>query len=146
LGAIGAVALARSFRQASPDDFGLGGLIVAFVGLAVAGLGHEAAHAVATKAEGRRVGRAGLGLLWLTPVIWVDTSDAWFIGRKRRAVVNAAGPLFNFVLAGVFVILAAVSSGGVQGLAVWLATMNPISVVFNVAPLLAFAGDHVVPD
>jgi CRP-like cAMP-binding protein/Zn-dependent protease len=146
LGAIGAIALARSFRQASPGDFGLGGFIVAFVGLAVAGLGHEAAHAVATKAEGRRVGRAGLGLLWFTPVIWVDTSDAWFIGRTRRAIVNAAGPLFNFALAGVFGIVAAVSTGGVQDLAVWLAIVNLISVVFNLSPLLEFDGYYVLSD
>src|SRR5439155_956177 len=82
-------------------DLALGGVVVAFVGLFMAGLGHETAHALATKAEGRRVGRAGIGLLWFTPVIYVDTSDAWLIDRRHRAVVNAAGPLFNFALAGV---------------------------------------------
>ena len=146
VGIIGAIALARSVRQASPDDFGLGGLLVAFAGLTLAGLGHEAAHAIATKAEGRRVGRAGIGLLWFTPVIWVDTSDAWFIGRTRRAVVNAAGPLFNFALAGALGILAAVSTGRVQDLAVWLAIANLVSVAFNLSPLLEFDGYYVLSD
>ena len=146
LGAIGCIALARSFHQATPSDFGLGGLLVAFVGLALAGLGHEAAHAVATKAEGRRVGRAGVGLLWFTPVIWVDTSDAWFIGRTRRAIVNAAGPLFNFALAGAFGLVAALSTGRVQDLAVWLAIANLVSVVFNLSPLLEFDGYYVLSD
>jgi CRP-like cAMP-binding protein len=144
--AIGAIALARTFREASAADFGLGGLVVAFVGLALAGLGHEAAHAIATKAEGRRVGRAGIGLMMFTPVIWVDTSDAWFIGRKRRAVVNAAGPLFNFALAGLFGIVAALSTGRVQDLAVWLAIANLISVAFNMSPLLEFDGYYVLSD
>ena len=146
VGMVGAIALARTFRQASPEDFGLGGLAVAFVGLAIAGLGHEAAHAIATKAEGRRVGRAGIGLMMFTPVIWVDTSDAWFIGRARRAVVNAAGPLFNFALAGVLAIVAALSEGRVQDLAVWLAVANLVSVVFNLSPLLEFDGYYVLAD
>jgi CRP-like cAMP-binding protein/Zn-dependent protease len=146
VGVVGAIALARTFRQASAADFGLGGLVVAFVGLALAGLGHEAAHAIATKAEGRRVGRAGIGLMMFTPVIWVDTSDAWFIARTRRAIVNAAGPLFNFALAGMFGLLAALSTGRVQDLAVWLAIANLVSVVFNLSPLLEFDGYYVLSD
>ncbi len=146
IGAVGAVALARTFRQSSPADFGLGGLVVAFGGLALAGIGHEAAHAIATKAEGRRVGRAGIGLMMFTPVIWVDTSDAWFIGRTRRAIVNSAGPLFNFALAGVLGIVAAVTSGRIQDLAVWLAIANLVSVVFNLSPLLEFDGYYVLSD
>lgn len=146
VGVVGGVALARTFREASPADFGLGGLAVAFVGLAIAGIGHEAAHAIATKAEGRRVGRAGIGLMMFTPVIWVDTSDAWFIGRTRRAYVNAAGPLFNFALAGILGIGAALSSGRAQDLAVWLAITNLVSVVFNLSPLLEFDGYYVLSD
>jgi CRP-like cAMP-binding protein len=146
IGALGAVALARTFRLASPEDFGLGGLVVAFAGLAGAGFGHEVAHAIATKAEGRRVGRAGVGLIWFTPIIWVDTSDAWFIGRTRRAIVNAAGPLFNFALAGIFGIVAALSTGRAQDLAVWFAIANLVSVVFNLSPLLEFDGYYVLSD
>lgn len=146
VGAVGAIALARTFRLASSTDFGVGGLAVAFVGLGLAGLGHEAAHAIATKAEGRRVGRAGIGLMMFTPVIWVDTSDAWFIGRNRRAVVNAAGPLFNFALAGVLGLVAAVTTGRVQDLAIWLAIANLVSVVFNLSPLLEFDGYYVLSD
>ncbi len=146
VGIVGAVALARSFHQASTADFGIAGLAVAFGGLALAGLGHEAAHAIATKAEGRRVGRAGIGLMMFTPVIWVDTSDAWFIGRTRRAIVNAAGPLFNFAVAGALGLVAAVATGRAQDLAVWLAIANLVSVVFNLSPLLEFDGYYVLSD
>ncbi len=146
VGVAGLIALARTFRQSSSADFGIGGLLVAFGGLALAGLGHEAAHAIATKAEGRRVGRAGIGLMMFTPVIWVDTSDAWFIGRTRRAIVNAAGPLFNFAVAGILGIIAATTTGRVQDLAVWLAVANVISVVFNLSPLLEFDGYYVLSD
>src|SRR5207247_3643611 len=89
VGAVGLAALVSVFRQSSTNDFGLGGLIVAFGGLLLAGIGHEAAHAIATKAEGRRIGKAGIGLFWFTPVVWVDTSDAWLIPARRRIPVNA---------------------------------------------------------
>src|SRR5207247_6669379 len=133
-------------RQAWPADFGLGGVVVAFFGLCLAGIGHETAHALATKAEGRRVGRAGIGLLWFTPVIYVDTSDAWLIDRRRRAVVNAAGPLFNFALAGVLGLVAAFTTARVQDLPLCLAVTNLVSIVFNLSPLLEFDGYYVLLD
>ena len=146
LGVIGLVALVSVFRQASPTDFGLGGLLVVFTGLLLAGIGHEAAHAIATKAEGRRVGRAGIGLLWFTPVVYVDTSDAWLIPRLRRIRVNAAGPLFNFAFAGFWGLVAVLTAGATQDLAVWLAVANVISVIFNLSPLLEFDGYYVLED
>ena len=146
LGVAGTIALFTVFHQASPTDFGLGGLIVALVGLLLAGVGHEAAHAIATKAEGRRVGRAGFGLLFFTPVIYVDTSDAWLVPRHRRVRVNAAGPLFNFAFAGLCGLVAFAARGIVQDLFVWLAVANLASVVFNLSPLLEFDGYYVVED
>ena len=146
LGGAGLLALAAVFHQSSPSDFGLGGLVVAFGGLLLAGIGHEAAHAVATKAEGRRIGKAGIGLLWFTPVVWVDTSDAWLIPARRRIRVNAAGPLFNFAFAGVCSLLALVLTGSAQDLAVWLAAANLVSVAFNLSPLLEFDGYYVLED
>lgn len=146
VGLAGVVALATVFRQSSPGDFGLAGLAVAFLGLLVAGIGHEAAHALATKAEGRRVGRAGIGLLWFTPVVYVDTSDAWLIPARRRIRVNAAGPLFNLAFAGGCGLAAMALSGRAQDLAVWLAVANLVSVAFNLSPLLEFDGYYVLED
>lgn len=146
LGTLGGIAFWRTFREASPADFGFGGLLVAFLGLAVAGAGHEAAHAIATKAEGRRVGRAGVGLMFFTPVMWVDTSDAWFVPRGRRIAVNAAGPLFNFALGGVLGIVAALTTGRAQDLAIWLGVANFVSLLVNLSPLLEFDGYYVLED
>jgi len=146
LGTLGIAALAIVFRHSSTSDFGLGGLVVAFGGLLLAGVGHEAAHAIATKAERRRIGKAGIGLFWFTPVVWVDTSDAWLLPARRRIRVNAAGPLFNFAFAGVCGLLALVLTGRAQDLAVWLAVANLISVAFNLSPLLEFDGYYVLED
>jgi CRP-like cAMP-binding protein/Zn-dependent protease len=146
LGVVGLAALVTVFRQSSPGDFGLGGLAVAFGGLLLAGIGHEAAHAVATKAEGRRIGKAGIGLFWFTPVVWVDTSDAWLLPARRRIRVNAAGPLFNFAFAGLCALLAIVLTGRAQDLVIWLAITNLVSVAFNLSPLLEFDGYYVLED
>jgi CRP-like cAMP-binding protein/Zn-dependent protease len=146
VGVLGLIALIFVFRQSSPGDFGLGGLAVAFGGLLLAGIGHEAAHAIATKAEGRRIGKAGIGLMWFTPVVWVDTSDAWLIPARRRIRVNAAGPLFNFAFAGVCGLLAPVLTGRAADLAIWLAVANLVSVAFNLSPLLEFDGYYVLED
>jgi CRP-like cAMP-binding protein/Zn-dependent protease len=146
VGAVGLAALLAVFRQSSPGDFGLGGLAVAFLGLLLAGIGHEAAHAVAAKAEGRRVGKAGIGLLWFTPVVYVDTSDAWLLPRARRIRVNAAGPLFNFAFAGLCGLAGLILSGRAQDVAVWLAILNLVSVAFNLSPLLEFDGYYVLED
>jgi putative peptide zinc metalloprotease protein len=146
LGAVGLAALLAVFRKSSPGDFGLGGLVVAFLGLLLAGIGHEASHAIATKAEGRRVGKAGIGLLWFTPVVYVDTTDAWLIPAHRRVRVNAAGPLFNLAFAGVCGLAALLLTGLAQDLAVWLAVANLVSVAFNLSPLLEFDGYYVLED
>lgn len=146
VGTVGTILFFRLFRLASPTDFGLAGIAVAFFGLFLAGIGHEAAHAIATKAEGRRVGRAGIGILWFTPVIYVDTSDAWLIDRRRRALVSAAGPLFNYAAAGAFGIAAALTADRTQDLMLWLAAVNLASVVFNLSPLLEFDGYYALSD
>lgn len=144
--ASGLIALAFVFRDSAPGDFGIAGFAVAFVGILLAGIGHEIAHALATKAEGRRVGKAGIGLLWFTPVVYVDTSDAWLIPARGRVRVNAAGPLFNFAFAGLCGLAAFVLRGRPQDLAIWLAAVNLVSVAFNLSPLLEFDGYYVLED
>ena len=146
LGLGGLIAAIPVLRTASPLDFGIGGILVAFVALLLAGIGHETAHALAAKAEGARLGRAGIGLFWFTPVVYVDTSATWAIPRWGRIRVNAAGPLFNLALAGVFGLLARLASGTPQDVLAWLALTNVVLVVFNLSPLLEFDGYYVLAD
>ncbi len=133
-------------RTAAWTDFGAGGILVAFVALLLSGIGHETAHALAAKAEGARLGRAGIGLFWFTPVVYVDTSATWAIPRWGRIRVNVAGPLFNLALAGAFGIAARLTGGTSQDVLVWLALTNVVLVVFNLSPLLEFDGYYVLAD
>lgn len=146
LGVGGLLAAIPVLRTASPVDFGVGGVAVAFAGLLLAGVGHEAAHALAAKHEGARLGRAGIGLFWFTPVVYVDTSSTWSIPRWGRIRVNGAGPIFNLALAGALALAARLASGTAQDVLAWLALTNVVLVVFNLSPLLEFDGYYVLAD
>lgn len=146
LGAIGVFAFAFQFRTLSLDTFGASGILVAWVGLFVAGLGHELTHLLACKAFGSRVGRAGIGLMWFSPLIYVDTTDTWTLTARQRVIVNAAGPLFNLACAGALSLLALRLSGTADDLVLWLAGMNYLSVIFNLSPFLEFDGYYVLSD
>jgi len=146
VGSAGLLAALPGLRAASPLDFGVAGIVVAFLGLLAAGIGHEAAHALAAKAEGARLGRAGIGLFWFAPVAYVDTSATWAIPRLARVRVNLAGPLFNFAFAGTCGIAAALTGGAASDLLVWVAITNLVLVVFNLSPLLEFDGYYILAD
>ena len=146
LGVLGAAAFIPQARDLSLDAFGLGGILVAWAGLLVAGVGHELAHLLACKAFGSRLGRGGVGLMWFSPLIYVDTTDTWTLGRQQRILVNAAGPLFNFAFAGALSVAALPTAGTAADLLLWLAGMNYIAVLFNLSPLLEFDGYYVLTD
>lgn len=109
-------------------------------------LAHEAGHALTVKACGRKVERMGLGWYWVTPVLFVDTSDMWLAGKWQRIAVGLAGIGANLVLAG-FAALLAPLLGAQAGAVAWLfAALSYVSVVFNLNPLLEYDGYHVLSD
>src|SRR5262249_53125852 len=61
---------------------------------------HELGHALATKRAGRRVPAAGFLVYFGIPSVFVDTTDVWMAGRRKRLQVTAAGPATGLVLAG----------------------------------------------
>ena len=62
---------------------------------------HEAAHAFTVKAFGREVHRAGVGWYWFGPIAFVDTTDMWLDGARKRILVSCAGPAADLVLGGI---------------------------------------------
>ena len=109
-------------------------------------LAHEAGHALTVKACGRTVERMGLGWYWVTPVLFVDTSDMWLAGKWQRIAVGLAGICANLVLAGLAALLVPLL-GAQAGAVAWLfAALSYVSVVFNLNPLLEYDGYHVLSD
>jgi hypothetical protein len=53
------------------------------------------------KAFGREVHRAGVGWYWFGPIAFVDTTDMWLDGPRKRILVSCAGPAADLVLGGI---------------------------------------------
>ncbi len=146
LGVIGAAAFVPQARDLSLETFGIAGVAVAWAGLFLAGMGHELAHLLACKAFGSRLGRGGVGLMAFSPIIYIDTTDTWTLGRRERVLVNTAGPIFNFALAGAASLAALPATGLAGDFLLWLAGMNYVAVIFNLSPLLEFDGYYALTD
>lgn len=89
----------------------------------------------------------GVGLYWLAPIAYVDTSDMWLTGRWPRVAVNLAGVYTNAALAGIAAIVALVSPNLVLAAAMWqFALSSYIMVLLNLNPLLELDGYFVLMD
>ncbi len=110
---------------------------------------HECGHAFATQVWGGEVHEAGIVLLALMPIPYVDASASTaFRSRRRRIVVSAAGMMVELFLAALalFVWLL-VEPGFVQDVAWNVMLIGGVStVLFNGNPLLRFDGYYVFAD
>lgn len=119
-------------------------LVVPALGFAI--VAHELGHAFTTKACGREVHRVGVGWHWITPVVFVDTTDMWLAGKRQRIAVSVGGLYVNVLLAGIAAILATVADRQLMP-ALWLfALLSYVAVVLNLNPLLEYDGYHVLSE
>jgi putative peptide zinc metalloprotease protein len=108
---------------------------------------HESAHAFAVKSYGREVTRAGFMIYYGMPAFFVDTSDIWLEGKRRRIAVSWAGPFSELILGSLVSIFITLSP---------YATLNAIlfkaSFIFfigafvNLNPLLNLDGYYMLMD
>ena len=125
---------------------GLGGLVF-LLGRFVVVAFHEVAHGLTVSSFGRRVPRAGLKLMMIFPYAFVDTSEAWFEPRRRRLAISGAGPMSDFVIAGIFSFLALPSGDGVlRDIFFNLALAAYVGGFFNLNPFLERDGYHMLVD
>jgi len=125
------------------------GLLLAWLAFPVVKAVHELAHGLALRRWGAEVPQAGITLLMLTPVPFVDASAASaFREAHRRFTVSAAGILAELALAALAVLLwTQVQPGTVRDLALIVATIGGVSTLaFNGNPLLRFDGYHMLSD
>ncbi len=114
---------------------------------AIGAIVHEAAHGMTVKHFGRKVNRAGIGWYLITPVAFVDTSDMWLEDRHKRALVSAAGPFANLVLAGMAAIGAATVTSPLMSAILWQFVLASYYLaLINLNPLLEFDGYYILSD
>jgi putative peptide zinc metalloprotease protein len=110
---------------------------------------HELAHAVCLQRWGVPVRQAGVSLLLLSPVPYVDASAADSLrSRHRRALVSAAGIATELGLAAAAVLLwVAVQPGLLRDMALAVALTGSLSTLLvNGNPLMRFDGYFVMCD
>lgn len=109
---------------------------------------HEIAHGLAIRKWHGVVGNAGITLLVLVPVPFVDASAANAFERRQRIVVSAAGVMTELLIAAAaFWVWLAVAPGLLRDLALTTFFIGAISsLLFNGNPLLRFDGYYVLAD
>lgn len=142
---IGGLVLWISHSKAFIEDLSnqitpMGGAI-GFLLLFVSTCFHELAHAGALANRGGRVRRLGFLLLYGSPSMYCDVSDAWRLSRKHRVLVSLAGVRVNLLLAGFGGLIASLThQGALHDTAVITAGGNALMAVINLCPLVKFDG------
>jgi putative peptide zinc metalloprotease protein len=128
------------------SHLGIGGIVFIVGRVALASI-HELAHALTMAHFGRRVGRAGFKLVLIFPYVFVDTSEAWFLPRRRRIAVSAAGPASDAALGGLFAwVCLLLAPGAVRDIAFQLAFGAYVASLVNLNPFVERDGYHVLSD
>jgi Zn-dependent protease len=114
---------------------------------------HELGHKFASQKMGAwaefRMYPAGLimGLIVSILGILIAAPGAVMIyGRindKENALISIAGPAVNGVLAGLFIALSFVTTGGISALLYLIAHLNVVLAIFNMLPIMPFDGSKI---
>lgn len=110
---------------------------------------HEAGHAIACARTGAPTKGAGLGFIFFTPMPYVDVSNLWQVENKwSRALVSAAGMLFEITFAAIAMIIAcSVENSTIRFLCFAIATLGTFTTLaFNGNPLMRFDGYYILVD
>lgn len=110
---------------------------------------HELAHGLTIKRFGGSIHEAGITVLVLMPVPYIDATDIWrFESRYRRMLVSASGMIAEGVIASIgFIIWLTVEPGLLANLGFAVALTGSVStLVLNANPLLKFDGYQILQD
>ena len=110
---------------------------------------HELAHAICIKRWGGAVHEAGITLLVLMPIPYVDASDSWlFQKRSQRLITAAAGIIAETVaVALALIVWSIVEPGVLRDFAFAIVVLGTVSTLFfNANPLLRFDGYFILQD
>lgn len=130
------------------DFFGPGNLLLLFILFVAVKACHELGHMTAAQHAGVECREAGVLLLFLTPVLYTNVSQAWHADRHARLLITAAGMLVELVLAAVCLLLWAVAAPGMtRALLANTAILCSVgTVLFNGNPLLRYDGYFLLAD
>lgn len=124
-------------------------LLIAWLCYPLMKLVHELSHALAIRRWGGEVREIGLGLMMLTPIPYVDASDAALLSsRVQRCWVSAAGICAELALAAIGLIAwAGLEPGFARDMMFSLALIGGVSTLaLNANPLMRLDGYYLLCD
>lgn len=147
--AIGVSAHAYEFKDTFSTFMTPTGISLFIVTLLFLNILHEFGHGIMAKRYGCRVSEMGVALIFMLPVAYCDTSDAWRLtSRKKRLLVNAGGIATELVVA-VLALLAwlMLPDGTARTIAYFIAVTSVVStLLINLNPCLKFDGYYLLSD
>ncbi len=124
-------------------------LLIAWLCYPVIKLIHETSHGLAIRRWGGDVREWGLALLFLTPLPYVDASDASLLpNRAQRALVSAAGIMAELAMAALSLLAwSQLEPGLMRDVMFSIAlTCSLSTVLFNANPLMRLDGYYLMCD
>lgn len=109
---------------------------------------HEAAHGIACRKYGGEVPEAGVLMLLMTPMAYVNVTSMYrFANRWHRIVVAAAGMYVELFVAFIAVIVWSQTEGLIADAAFQIFIMASVTtILFNANPLMRFDGYFILSD
>ncbi len=118
-----------------------------FLAIAIPITIHEFSHAMVCYHYEREVKEVGFMLYMFMPVFYVDISDMWMVERKGRMVSSLVGPLSDFIVGCLGIILYHLFQ--THSFAVFFyigASLSFVRILFNLNPLLKWDGYYFLMD
>jgi len=129
--------------------FGAKNIISIYIAIFILKFFHELSHAFSIKKFGGNVTEMGIMLLILTPLPYVDTSEAYlFTSKTQRIISSLAGILSDLFFASIAAIIwANTNSLDIKAVAFYIMFFGSISsLFFNGNPLLKFDAYYILSD
>ncbi len=149
IAAIGVLSNWRLFSTTTAKLFVSDGWLWWGVAWLVLKTAHELGHAVMAVRVGSQIRSAGISLIFMAPVPYVDLSDLWTIpNRWQRILCCAGGILVEMTLAALAALMAvSTDNQALQYFCCAVATMGTVTTLaFNASPLIRFDGYFVFSD
>ncbi|MBE6048203.1 MAG: hypothetical protein E7213_07380 [Clostridium sp.] len=104
---------------------------------------HELGHITASKLYGSVPKSLGVGIYFISPVIFVDVDDSWKLKKNQRVIVDLGGVYFQVVYSTLLLFIYFLNYNPVF---IILYFMFMTSVIFNLNPFLKYDGYWFLSD
>ncbi len=104
---------------------------------------HEIGHASALQFYQKQAGEIGVGFYLFYPVFYCNVSEAWFLRKQNRIVVNLAGIYFELIVSGIFIAIFQFTDKIIYA---WLSSIILFRTLLNLNPFLRRDGYWILSD